>query len=184
MIFFLAAANHRFFIHFGEDHCRLSSDQTILETIRRESVVLAIISNTLLFGFPNWYQARFEGLWIDQLAYTSHWRKHVSETSKDLKQMMSSVCLMATFVGSVLTISSRCLHFLCESPSLHRRAWLTFRHQSKYSYDPKFLSPCSDLFIIVNLHLRLGHNICPLARTAETSRHERWRCSESSSTLL
>lgn len=84
-------ANHRFFIHFGEDHCRLSSDQAILEVNRKESLVLTIISNTLLLGFPNWYQARFESLWIDQLAYTSPWRNHVSETAKDLKQIMSSV---------------------------------------------------------------------------------------------
>jgi hypothetical protein len=114
-------ANHRFFIHFGEDHCRLSSDQAILEVNRKESLVLTIISNTLLLGFPNWYQARFESLWIDQLAYTSPWRNHVSETAKDLKQIMSSVCLIAAFLASFLTISSRCLHFLCESLSLHRR---------------------------------------------------------------
>lgn len=118
---FLAIANHRFFIHFGEDHCRLSSDQAILEEDRKESLVLAIISNTLLFGFPNWHQARFESLWVDQLAYTSPWRKHVEETDKGLKQQMSSVCLIAAFLGLFLTIPSRCLHFLCESLSIHGR---------------------------------------------------------------
>ncbi|KAN0127126.1 hypothetical protein V8E53_015064 [Lactarius tabidus] len=100
-------ANHRFFIHFGEDHCRLSSDQAILESIRRESLVLIIISNTLLFGFPNWYQARFEGLWIDQLAYTAPWQKHVSETNKDFRQMMSSV--FALLIANTLMIQSSSL---------------------------------------------------------------------------
>ena len=69
-------ANHRFFIHFGEDHCRLSSDQSILQVHdRKRSLTLAIVSNTLLFGLPNEHEAKFESLWVDQLAYTSPWRK-------------------------------------------------------------------------------------------------------------
>jgi len=109
-------ANHRFFIHSGEDHCRLSSDQAILEVHRKESLVLAIISNTLLFGFPNWYQARFEGLWVDQLAYTSTWRKHVSETAKDLKHMMSSS--FALLIANTLMIQNSSLLALTYSSLL------------------------------------------------------------------
>ncbi|KAF8257102.1 hypothetical protein EI94DRAFT_1634117, partial [Lactarius quietus] len=49
-------ANHRFFIHFGEDHCRLSSDQAILEVPdAKRSLVLAILSKVLLFDFPYYY---------------------------------------------------------------------------------------------------------------------------------
>ncbi|KAH9164843.1 hypothetical protein EDB89DRAFT_1850829, partial [Lactarius sanguifluus] len=89
--------NHRFFIHFGEDHCRLSSDQAILEVPNnKESLVLAIISKTLLFGLPDRHRAQFERLWVDQLAYTAAWRKHVSGTVEDLKQMMSWVSSIAT----------------------------------------------------------------------------------------
>jgi hypothetical protein len=96
----LPAANHRFFIHFGEDHCRLSSDQSILEVPdSKRSLTLAIISNTLLFGLPNEHQAKFESLWVDQLAYTSPWRKHVSGTMEELRHMMSWVSLIST--GSV-----------------------------------------------------------------------------------
>ncbi len=94
----LAAANHRFFIHFGEDHCRLSSDQPILDVPdNKRSLVLAIISKTLLLGLPDQYQARFESLWVDRLAYTFLWRKHVSETSEDLKQMTSWVSSNTTW---------------------------------------------------------------------------------------
>jgi hypothetical protein len=83
-------ANHRFFIHFGEKHCRLSSDQSILEVPeRKRSLALTILSKTLLFGLPDEHQARFEGLWVDQLAYTSPWRKHVSGTVDELNQMTS-----------------------------------------------------------------------------------------------
>jgi len=97
-------ANHRFFIHFGENHCRLSSDRAILETDSKESLVLTTLSNTLLFGFPNWHRARFEGLWVDQVAYTSTWRKHVSETAKELEQMMYS--MFALLIANTFMIQS------------------------------------------------------------------------------
>ena len=85
----LHAANHRFFIHFGEDHCRLSSDQSILEVPeRKQSLILAVISNTLLFGLPNEYQAKFENLWVDQLAYISPWPKHFHRTIEELSHMV------------------------------------------------------------------------------------------------
>jgi hypothetical protein len=57
----------------------------------KRSLTLAIISNTLLFGLPNEHQAKFESLWVDQLAYTSPWRKHVSGTIEELRHMMSWV---------------------------------------------------------------------------------------------
>ena len=93
-------ANHRFFIHFGEDHCRLSSDQSILQVHdRKRSLTLAIVSNTLLFGLPNEHEAKFESLWVDQLAYTSPWRKHISGTVEELNYMMSWVGFIS--IGSV-----------------------------------------------------------------------------------
>ena len=96
----LPTANHRFFIHFGEDHCRLSSDQSILAVSEsKRSLTLAIVSNTLLFGLPNEHEAKFESLWVDQLAYTSPWRKHVSRTVEELSHMMSWVS--STSTGSV-----------------------------------------------------------------------------------
>jgi hypothetical protein len=81
-------ASHRSLIHFGEDHCRLSFGQS---TDSKWCIPLAIISNTLLFGFPDGHQARFKSLWLDQLVNTSRWREHISKTVEDLKQTMSSV---------------------------------------------------------------------------------------------
>jgi len=98
-------ANRRFFIHFGEDHCRLSSDQLILEVPeRKESLILAVVSNTLLFGYPNFYRARFEGLWVDQLAYISPWRKHFHEMIKELSHMV--LCFLALLILNPLTIQA------------------------------------------------------------------------------
>ena len=102
----LHAANRRFFIHFGEDHCRLSSDQLILEVPeRKESLILAVVSNTLLFGYPDFYRARFECLWVDQLAYTSPWRKHFHEMTKELSHMLLCVSSIPTGAVSSLTIA-------------------------------------------------------------------------------
>ncbi len=101
-------ANHRFFTYFGEGHCRLSSYQAILEEPKRkQSIALAIISKTLLLGLPKSHTARFESLWVDQLVYTVPWRKHVSETTENLKQTMTWVSLNATVMVNMLTFSSQ-----------------------------------------------------------------------------
>ncbi|KAI9458600.1 hypothetical protein BJY52DRAFT_1186740 [Lactarius psammicola] len=69
----LIPASHRSFIHFDS----------------KRSLILTIISKMLLFSLPEDHRARFESLRVDQLIYTSRWRKHVSETVDDLKQEMS-----------------------------------------------------------------------------------------------
>ncbi|KAH9074251.1 hypothetical protein EDB83DRAFT_1947158 [Lactarius deliciosus] len=86
-------ASHRL-THFGEDHCRLSFCRSTLEiqdSTGKWGILLAIISNTLLFGFPDGYQARFKSLWVDQLVNTSRWREHTSGTVEDLRQTVSSM---------------------------------------------------------------------------------------------
>ncbi|KAH9031461.1 hypothetical protein EDB84DRAFT_1271049, partial [Lactarius hengduanensis] len=89
-------ANHRFFVRFGEDHCRQSSDQPILETPDGKlGLALAIISKILLFGIPDHYEARFKSFWVDQFADTSRWLEYVSETVEDLKQTRSWVSWIA-----------------------------------------------------------------------------------------
>ncbi|KAH9979757.1 hypothetical protein BJV74DRAFT_120386 [Russula compacta] len=46
-------ANHRFFTHFGEDHCRLSAVHPVLEApARKRSLILTVISKAL-FDLPN-----------------------------------------------------------------------------------------------------------------------------------
>ncbi len=96
----LIAASHRL-THFGEDHCRLSFGQSTLEIQDSKwGLLLAIISNTLLFGFPDARRARFKNLWVDQLVNTSRWRGHVSGTVEDLKQTVSSVSRIAPAIGT------------------------------------------------------------------------------------
>ena len=109
----ISLANHRFFIHFGEDHCRLSSDQPILEVPdSKRSLSLAILSYTILFGLPNELESKFESLWVDQLAYTSPWRKHVAGTVEELSHMMSWVSWFFTGSSILADLSSKFLALL------------------------------------------------------------------------
>jgi hypothetical protein len=111
----LPAANHRFFIHFGEEHCRLSSDQSILEVPDNKwSLVLAIVSNTLLFGLPKRNQAKFESLWVDQLAYISPRRNHFRRTIEELSHMMLSVSSFPLAIVSSLNFDPSPSPFSCE----------------------------------------------------------------------
>lgn len=81
-------------IHFGEDHCRLSSVQSISKVPNgRQILILEIIPRILLFGLPDMYRARFKSLWVDHVVDTPRWRKHISGTVEDLKQMRSWVGL-------------------------------------------------------------------------------------------
>ena len=83
-----APANHRFFTHFGEDHCRMSSTHSVLEAPeRKHSHILTAVSRAL-FDIPIQHQARLENLWVDEINYASAWRKYVSERIEDLKLHM------------------------------------------------------------------------------------------------
>lgn len=88
-------ANHRFFTHFGEDHCRLSSTHSVLEAEEpKRSLILTAISK-VLFDIPNGHRERLENLWVDQLSYASAWRKYVSERNEDLKLHMTFMFALA-----------------------------------------------------------------------------------------
>jgi hypothetical protein len=87
----LATEKHRF--AFGEEHPQLSFSQSTLEIPDEKwRLVFAIISNTLLLGFPDGQRGRFKSLWLDQLVNTRRWREYISETVEDLEQTMSWVC--------------------------------------------------------------------------------------------
>ncbi|KAF8262315.1 hypothetical protein EI94DRAFT_1743976 [Lactarius quietus] len=106
-----AVANHRFLS--GEDHCRLSSGRSTSEIAEwKWGLVLGIISNILLFGFPDRYQARFKSLWVDQLVNTRRWQEHISETVEDLKQTMSSLFPILEWLTQCFIICSANVHMM------------------------------------------------------------------------
>ena len=58
----------------------------------------------LLFGLPEDHRARFENLCADQLIYTPHWHKQVSESAGDLGKDMARVSEIGIVVMSLPTI--------------------------------------------------------------------------------
>jgi hypothetical protein len=76
----------------------MSSNQSVLDVPKRKrNLILAVISKAL-FDLPTEYRTRLERLWVDELAYTSTWRKHVSDTVEDLKQRVIWVSAIAAIV--------------------------------------------------------------------------------------
>jgi hypothetical protein len=93
------------FIHFDEGRGRLFSDQSIWKVLdSKRNLILAIISRSLLLGFPDVHRAQFKSLWLDQLVNTSRWRKHISGMVEHLKQTMS-------WVGSIVIVATYLLTF-------------------------------------------------------------------------
>lgn len=74
----------------------MSYEQSILETPeRKRNLALTIISKAL-FDIPNGHRERLESIWVDELTYTSSWRKFVSERIEDIKFNMILVSQNAT----------------------------------------------------------------------------------------
>ncbi|KAH9952360.1 hypothetical protein BC827DRAFT_1256263 [Russula dissimulans] len=84
----VVVANHRFFTHFGENHCRMSAVQPVLELPGGKRPLILRALSKALFDLPNAHRVRLEKLWVDELVYASSWRKHVSERVEDLRLKM------------------------------------------------------------------------------------------------
>jgi hypothetical protein len=71
-------ANHRFSTHFGEDHYRMSSIHSVVEApaVKRGLILTAI--SKALFNLPVEDRGRNERLWVNELVYSSAWRKFIS----------------------------------------------------------------------------------------------------------
>ncbi|KAN0116201.1 hypothetical protein V8E52_006258 [Russula decolorans] len=101
----VVVANHRYFTHFGEDHCRMSSMHSILESPpRKRNIILTAISK-LLFDLPIEHRQHLEQLWVDQLVYSAAWRKHTSDRAGDLLQKMTWIFALAIANILILPIS-------------------------------------------------------------------------------
>ena len=98
----LTVVNHRICIRFGEEHCRMSSDQSTLEVPHGKwCLVLASLSNMLLFGFPGHFEARFKSC---QIVDTSRGLETVSEMVEDLNRTRSCVSWISVVMrASLLT---------------------------------------------------------------------------------
>jgi hypothetical protein len=101
----VVVANHRYFTHFGEDHCRMSSMHSVLESApRKRSIILTAVSK-VLFDLPSEHRDHLEKLWVDQLVYSAAWRKHVSDRVGDLLQKMTWIFALTIANILILPIS-------------------------------------------------------------------------------
>lgn len=82
-------ASHRFSTHYGQEHCRLSRDQTILSTPELKQHWLSSGMSRLLFGFPANCVDKFDSLWVDGTVYVEEWRKFMISCQEDRKLYIS-----------------------------------------------------------------------------------------------
>jgi hypothetical protein len=82
-------ASHRFSTHYGQEHCRLSRDQTILPIRAVRQHWLPSTLSRLLFGLPANCVDKFESLWIDDMVYVEQWRDFMTSCQEDRKLVVS-----------------------------------------------------------------------------------------------
>jgi hypothetical protein len=101
----VVVANHRFFTHFGADHCRMSSMHSILESPPKNRNFMLTAISKLLFDLPIEHKEHLENLWVDELVYSAAWRKHVSGRARDLLQKMTWIFALTILNILILPIS-------------------------------------------------------------------------------
>jgi hypothetical protein len=101
-------ASHRFSTHYGQEHCRLSRDQTILSAPKRRQHWMSSAMSRLLFGLPANCVDKFESLWVDDIVYVEQWRDFMTSCQEDRKlfvswafgSMIINLITLAFFIGS------------------------------------------------------------------------------------
>jgi hypothetical protein len=79
-------ANHRYFTHFGEGRCCMSSIHSVVEAPAGKRGLILMAISKALFDLPTDGRTRLEGLWVDDLVYSSAWPKFVSESAGVLQK--------------------------------------------------------------------------------------------------
>ncbi|TFY63082.1 hypothetical protein EVJ58_g3464 [Rhodofomes roseus] len=67
--------HHRFTIHYGEEHARLSRDQSILDCPATTPSPFFCILSRLFFRIPEANVHQFDQLYVDNLVYAEPWRQ-------------------------------------------------------------------------------------------------------------
>ncbi|RPD82522.1 hypothetical protein L226DRAFT_518511 [Lentinus tigrinus ALCF2SS1-7] len=71
-----AVAKHRYHTFFGEDHARVSREQTRFEVIKYERPFAIKFISGLLFNLPKTHTAELDGLASDDVAYAIYWHEY------------------------------------------------------------------------------------------------------------
>jgi hypothetical protein len=86
-------ARNRFNTHYGEQHSRLSRDQSIIEALPSgESRLLSMLS----FRASEDFLARLNNVFVDRLVYVTEWRSFVSYCQADWRHSAQVVSSFST----------------------------------------------------------------------------------------
>ncbi|KAI0315004.1 hypothetical protein OF83DRAFT_1174249 [Amylostereum chailletii] len=85
-------SNFRFITHYGEEHCRLSRNQSIIESPEPKKSIALNLTSTVLFNLPKAHQERLEDLFVDDLVYRANWQAFISNLTAEWK-----LCMQWTF---------------------------------------------------------------------------------------
>lgn len=75
--------SHKSLNHFGQAHCRLSRDQSILDAEPSRTYWLSSSLSRILFGVPASFVDRFERLYLDTMVYTTDFREFFGTCQED-----------------------------------------------------------------------------------------------------
>jgi len=98
--------HHRFSIHSGQEHCRLSRDQTILDLAELRHSLAYTAADHFLFSTPSVYNRLLEDLWVDQLAYVNQWQPFIKSCKEEWTMVVAltfavMMCNLLLLVGSL-----------------------------------------------------------------------------------
>jgi len=98
--------HHRFIIHSGEKHCRLSRDQSILAKRELSQSLVYTAVDRLLFSIPNFYDRSLQELWVDELVYLSPWERFIKACQAEWTAIVAwtfgvMICNLLLIIGSL-----------------------------------------------------------------------------------
>jgi hypothetical protein len=140
---------------------------------RKNSFILNVISR-ILFNIPDEYRARLENVWVDDLAYASAWRKHVSKRVEELKLNMIWVSrvlpkLLIYMLNLPFLRKAFCPGDVSRRPDsgTSNTELIIDTSQYQYSYSSPCLSPHFEQHINFVLRVWPMHHCDPFPRTTK-----------------
>ncbi|KAF8524384.1 hypothetical protein BU17DRAFT_43164 [Hysterangium stoloniferum] len=84
---------------YGEPGARLARNQSIQDLDEPANSPLFRLISIILFSQPKRELEQLNGLWVDTVAYTEHWRGYLSSRIEEWKGVSSMVCFFRTITN-------------------------------------------------------------------------------------
>jgi hypothetical protein len=104
-------ASHKSINHFGQAHCRLSRDQSILDLEPSHTHWMSSALSRLLFGVPASFVDKFERLYLDTMVYTKDFREFFASCQED-RRLFINLSFGSVLMHFVLLSTGAGLGFL------------------------------------------------------------------------